>query len=157
MAAAAMAQVAPVLPIARPLLPNASLQSRSTRASLSTQPLSLPVLGWAVSRPVSRVVCAATKEEKEQQQETGTQEEAKAQVESKSKGESESDAESVTRKFGLEAGLWKVRVCVVDSVLGFGVRRLRFLEEVNWLWRARNGLGFMRIVSVVGRVESGAL
>ena len=59
---------------------------------------SLPVLGLALSRPAAAsVVCAATKEEKEQD----IQEKAAEQS-------PENDADTVARKFGLEAGLWKV-------------------------------------------------
>lgn len=58
------------------------------------------MVGLVLSRPLTaRVVCAATKEGKEQE----TKEEAKPKVESE-----EIDVETVTRKFGLEAGLWKV-------------------------------------------------
>lgn len=79
--------------VAAPLLPTTTrLQSRpGFRAS------GLPVLGVALSRPAARVVCAATKEGKEK-------EGVKPKVDSKQ----EVDAEDITRKFGLEAGLWKI-------------------------------------------------
>lgn len=77
--------------VAAPLLPTTRLQSRpGFRAT------SLPVLGVALSRPAARVVCAATKEGKEK-------EEVKPKAASQ-----EVDAEDITRKFGLEAGLWKI-------------------------------------------------
>ncbi|KAG0560682.1 hypothetical protein M758_9G004600 [Ceratodon purpureus] len=107
--AATMAAVAP-------LMPTGSISSRGTHArgthysrsatSFAGQPLmalgSLPVLGLALSRPATAgVVCAATKEGKEQ--DTQDIAKQKAAVETP-----ESDVDSVTRKFGLEAGLWKI-------------------------------------------------
>lgn len=118
--AAAMAPVAQLMPTASTSSPNASLHSRGRRcarsaASFAGQPLmavgSLPVLGLVLSRPATAgVVCAATKEGKEQD----TQEIAKqkAAVESP-----KTDVDAVTRKFGLEAGLWKV--CPPASAASF--------------------------------------
>lgn len=114
MAAVAMAQVAPLLPTAisstsssrsRPIV-GLNLRARPKGvSSFSRQSLialgSLPVLGLVVSRP--GVVCAATKEGKEKDAKEQEAKAAETTVES-----NEVDAETVTRKFGLEAGLWKV-------------------------------------------------
>lgn len=66
----------------------------------------LPVLGLR-SRPLRQrgVVCALT-EEKEKEKEN-----------EKKRALEKDDAESVTKKFGLEAGLWKVRLFVFFYVL----------------------------------------
>ena len=107
--AATMAAVAPLMPTgsnsSRGIHSRGSHYSRSA-TSFAGQPLmalgSLPVLGLALSRPATAgVVCAATKEGKEQ--DTQDIAKQKAAVETP-----ESDVDSVTRKFGLEAGLWKV-------------------------------------------------
>jgi hypothetical protein len=140
--AAAMAPVAHLMPTASTSTssPSASLRSRGRRcarsaASFAGQPLmavgSLPVLGLVLSRPATAgVVCAATKEGKEQD----TQEIAKqkAAVESP-----KTDVDTVTRKFGLEAGLWKVLLPrprlllpLLDNALGqfsFGITSLHSL------------------------------
>lgn len=103
--AATVAPVAPFMRTASSANTNATLCSRSGASFAGRSSMAvggLPLLGLALSRPATAGVVCATKEGKEQDtQEKATQKAVESPT---------TDVDSVTRKFGLEAGLWKVRL-----------------------------------------------